>query len=206
MVEVNMRLKEEYREETVINRSRFIACVAPARSEQEARDFIENIRKEYGDSTHVCTAYMCGENNMIQRSSDNHEPSGTAGVPMLESICKSGLSDVVACVVRYFGGIKLGAGGLIRAYSGSVADALAHAKKVTDVTLRRYSVTYPYDMSGTVETWLRRNTILDELSYDEEITASVLAKDEIEKPIRDLSRGRVEAEFLWEETAEQDVD
>ena len=206
MVEVNMRLKEEYREETVINRSRFIACVAPARSEQEARDFIESIRKEYADATHVCTAYMCGENNMIQRSSDNHEPSGTAGVPMLESIRKSGLSDVVACVVRYFGGIKLGAGGLIRAYSGSVADALAHAKKVTDVTLRRYSVTYPYDMSGTVETWLRRNTILDELSYDEEITASVLAKGEIEKPIRDLSRGRVEAEFLWEETAEQDVD
>ena len=201
-----MRLKEEYREETVINRSRFIACVAPARSEQEARDFIESIRKEYADATHVCTAYMCGENNMIQRSSDNHEPSGTAGVPMLESIRKSGLSDVVACVVRYFGGIKLGAGGLIRAYSGSVADALAHAKKVTDVTLRRYSVTYPYDMSGTVETWLRRNTILDELSYDEEITASVLAKGEIEKPIRDLSRGRVEAEFLWEETAEQDVD
>ncbi|MBR2811125.1 MAG: YigZ family protein [Solobacterium sp.] len=201
-----MRLKEEYREETVINRSRFIACVAPARSEQEARDFIESIRKEYADATHVCTAYMCGENNMIQRSSDNHEPSGTAGVPMLESIRKSGLSDVVACVVRYFGGIKLGAGGLIRAYSGSVADALAHAKKVTDVTLRRYSVTYPYDMSGTVETWLRRNTILDALSYDEEITASVLAKDEIEKPIRDLSRGRVEAEFLWEETAEQDVD
>ena len=118
-----MRILEEYREETVINKSRFIASVKCTRTEEEAREYIEQIRKEYPDASHVCTAYMLGENNMIQRSSDNKEPSGTAGIPMLESIRKSGMSDVCACVVRYFGGVKLGAGGLIRAYSGAVADA-----------------------------------------------------------------------------------
>ncbi|MDO5109801.1 MAG: YigZ family protein, partial [Erysipelotrichaceae bacterium] len=128
-----MRLLEEFREETVINKSRFIACVERCETEEEARTYIESIRKEFPDATHVCTAYVCGKNNMIQRSSDNKEPSGTAGIPMLESIKKSGLSDVCACVVRYFGGIKLGTGSLIRAYSGAVADALAHALKTEDV-------------------------------------------------------------------------
>ena len=201
-----MRLKEEFRQETIINKSRFIACVNRATSEEEARAYIEEIRSEFRDATHVCTAYMLGPNNMIQRSSDNHEPSGTAGVPMLESIRKSGLSDVVACVVRYFGGIKLGAGGLVRAYGGAVADALAKAKKTEEVTLHRYSITYPYSMSGTLESWLRRYTTIDELYYDEQVTASILTdRSDIEKQIKDLSRGSVKAEFLWDEASERDI-
>ena len=201
-----MRLKEEYREETIINKSRFIACVNRALNEKEARAYIDSIRSEYPDAKHVCTAYMLGENNMIQRSSDNHEPAGTAGVPMLESIRKSGLSDVVACVVRYFGGIKLGAGGLIRAYSGSIASALSHAKKTEEVILKRYVVTYPYNLSGTLETWLRKYTTIDEISYDEQVTAVILTdRADIEKEIKDLSRGAVEAEYMWEEASERDV-
>ena len=192
-----MRLKEEYREETVINRSRFIACVERTETEEEARAYIEAIRKEFPDATHVCTAYVCGENNMIQRSSDNKEPSGTAGVPMLESIRKSGISDVTACVVRYFGGVKLGAGGLIRAYSGAVANALSHAVKTEEVLFDEWMITYPYDLSGTLETWLRRNTEIMTMDYDEKVTVIIQTeRRDIEDTVRDLSRGTVKPEFL----------
>ena len=187
-----MRLLDEYREETVINKSRFIACVKCTRTEEEARAYIEEIRKQFPDASHVCTAYMLGENNMIQRSSDNKEPSGTAGIPMLESIRKSGLSDVCACVVRYFGGVKLGAGGLIRAYSGAVADALAHAKKSEEIAMDRWRITYPYELSGTLENWLRRNTDIIDLTYGDRVTCTILTeRKDIEETVRDFSRGTV---------------
>ena len=202
-----MRLKEEYREETVINRSRFIACVDRCDTEEEARRYIEYIRKEYPDATHVCTAYVCGENNMIQRSSDNKEPSGTAGVPMLESIRKSGLSDVTACVVRYFGGVKLGAGGLIRAYSGAVADALAHAKKTVDVPYDEWKITYPYDMSGTLENWLRRNTDIISQEYDEQVTCIIQTeRKDIPDVVRDYSRGTIQPDFIRTLMREKDIE
>ena len=201
-----MRLEKEYREETVINKSRFIACVNRALNEEEARAYIEQIRSEYPDASHVCTAYMLGENNMIQRSSDNKEPSGTAGVPMLESIRKSGLSDVVACVVRYFGGVKLGAGGLIRAYSGSVADALAHAPKTETVPLSVWKVTYPYDLSGTLENWLRRNTEIQDLSYGNEVTCTFASEaEDIPETIRNLSKGSTEPVFIETKYIERKV-
>ncbi len=201
-----MRIKEEYREETVINKSRFIACLLPTRTEEEAREFIDSIRKEFTDATHVCTAYMLGPNQSIQRSSDNHEPAGTAGVPMLEAIKKSGIEDITACVVRYFGGIKLGAGGLIRAYSGSVSNAIAHAKKVEDVVYQKYRIQYPYEMSGSLETWLRRNTEIDEFLYDEKVTCYFLSNNpDITKKIQDITKGRIEPVYLQDVKKETDI-
>lgn len=201
-----MRLKEEYREETVINKSRFIACLNRTMTEEQARTYIEKIRKEYPDSSHVCTAFIVGENNSIRRSSDDHEPSGTAGVPMLESLVKSGLSDVTACVVRYFGGVKLGAGGLIRAYSGAVSSAVSHAAKTEEVSVRKYRVRYPYDLSGTLEGWLRRNAEIIDLQYDEAVTAYILSeRDDIEETVRNLSRGTVEAEYISTVIQEKDI-
>ena len=201
-----MRLKEEYREETVINKSRFIACLMRTESEEQARTYIEKIRKEFPDATHVCTAFITGENNSIRRSSDDHEPSGTAGVPMLESLIKSGLSDVTACVVRYFGGVKLGAGGLIRAYSGAVSSAAAHAAKTEEISVKKYRVRYPYDLSGTLEGWLRRNTEIIDLQYDEAVTAWILSeRDDTEETVRNLSRGTVEAEYVSTVIKEKDL-
>ena len=198
------RIKEEVRNETVINKSRFIACIAPTRTEEEARSYIEEIRKEYPDATHVCTAYVCGENDMIQRSSDNKEPSGTAGVPMLEAIKKSGISDMTACVVRYFGGVKLGAGGLIRAYSGAVSEAIAIAVKTTDVLVNLYQITYPYDMSGTLENWLRRNTDISDISYGEEVTCLFESDDpQVSEKIRDITKGAITPELIETITKEK---
>lgn len=202
-----MRLKEEYREAETIKKSTFIACVAPAFTEEEARFYIDYIRSEYPDATHVCTAYILGENDQIQRSSDNHEPSGTAGVPMLESIRNSNLKNTVACVVRYFGGIKLGAGGLIRAYSGSVTNALQHAPKLEQVPMNIYEVKYPYDLVGSVEHWIRTNAEILDLQYSEFVTCQFITPlQDIGPTIQDLSRGISEAKLIKETFKEVEVE
>ena len=110
--------------EEEIKKSRFICQLKRVETEEEGREFIAQIKKEHYKATHSCSAMIIGENAEIKRSSDDGEPSGTAGVPMLTVLEKQGLTNVVAVVTRYFGGIKLGAGGLIRAYAGSVANAL----------------------------------------------------------------------------------
>lgn len=202
-----MQLKHEYRETTVIQKSRFIACVKPCFSEEEARLYIEQIRDEFRDASHVCTAYVIGKHNELQRSNDNKEPSGTAGVPMLESILNSGLQNVCACVVRYFGGIKLGAGGLIRAYSGAVTSALANAKKTKTITIPYYKVEYPYTYSGSIEQWLRRNTTIVDIQYGDTVICYFEAEEnlDVSATIRDLSKGEINTIFLENHQKEVDI-
>lgn len=115
-------ISTDYRDETVIEKSRFICTLKKVASEAEAQDFIKTVKKEFWDATHNCSAYVIDE--LAQRSSDDGEPSGTAGLPMLEVLRKNDLCGVAAVVTRYFGGVKLGAGGLVRAYTGSVAKAV----------------------------------------------------------------------------------
>lgn len=204
--ETVMRIREEYRKEVTINKSIFIACVKTCRSEEEARAYIEEIRTEFNDATHVCTAYSCGPNQSIQRSSDNREPAGTAGIPMLEAIRSSGLEDVCACTVRYFGGIKLGTGGLVRAYGGVTAEALKEAPKCIDVIRHQYTVTYPYSLSGTVETWLRKYTDVKNMMYDEQVSCLFETdRQDIPETIRNLSHGSVEAVYVRDVITEQEV-
>ncbi len=202
-----MRIKEEYREELVIKKSQFIACLKTCRNEQEARDYIEEIRSEYSDATHVCTAFVCGKNNEIQRSSDNGEPSGTAGVPILESIKKSNVRDLCVCVVRYFGGIKLGAGGLIRAYSSSTSTAIQNAPKVEEVPLLIYNITYRYDLVGQVESYLRKNGTILDTSYGDEVTSSFSCLEElpIETDLQNISKGSARVECIEKTYGEVDI-
>src|ERR671928_1587992 len=119
-------MQDEYRtvarvgvHETEVNRSRFLCALAPAGNEQEAQDFIAAVRKEHADATHNCWAYVIGADASVQKASDDGEPGGTAGVPMLQMLVRRETRYVVAVVTRYFGGVKLGAGGLIRAYGGA---------------------------------------------------------------------------------------
>ena len=199
-----MRLKDEFRNTIVIQKSRFITCICPCRTEEEARSYINAVRKEFPDATHVCTAYSVGDT--IRRSSDNKEPAGTAGVPMLEAINKSGVQDICACVVRYFGGIKLGAGGLVRASSSSVSTAVALAPKVIDVPAKEWLVQYPYELSGTIETWLRRNSSITDIAYDEQVSCTFISEDEdVARKLRDLSKGTVEAEYVDTVMLEKDA-
>ncbi|MED4161661.1 YigZ family protein, partial [Halalkalibacterium halodurans] len=117
-------VKESGIHEISIQKSRFIAHLSRATSEEEAIEFIEQIKKEHWNATHNCSAYLIGENDQVQKANDDGEPSGTAGVPMLEVLKKRRLKDTVAVVTRYFGGVKLGAGGLIRAYGSAVSEGL----------------------------------------------------------------------------------
>jgi len=200
-----MRLKTPVRSETVINKSRFIVCAAPVKTEEQARDFIAGIRHEFPDSTHVCTAYVLSAHD-IQRSSDNGEPAGTAGIPILEAIRHSGLTDTCVAVVRYFGGIKLGTGGLARAYGGCTQELLSGCPKVEDKVVTVYSVTYPYSLSGTLESWIRRTCEFMNILYDESVTC-IFASDDPSVPeqIQNISKGSVSAVVLGSELRETDL-
>jgi uncharacterized YigZ family protein len=152
----------EHRHEVEIKRSRFIAVLRRAETEEEARALVADLRREFHDARHHCSAFVLGPDRMIQRSSDDGEPSGTAGVPMLEALLKGAavdgvpdLSDTAAVVVRYFGGILLGAGGLVRAYSEAVSTALATARLVRRQRLRLLQVDTPHAAAGRLENDLR---------------------------------------------------
>ncbi len=127
---------KDFRQETVIEKSRFICTLKKVENEAQAQEFIKNIKKEFWDATHNCSAYIIDE--LAQRSSDDGEPSGTAGIPMLEVLRKNRLTNTAAVVTRYFGGIKLGAGGLVRAYTNSVAGAVRGSGIAEKVVMGRY--------------------------------------------------------------------
>ena len=168
--------------EEVIRKSTFICHLKRTDSEEEALAFIEEIKKEHYKATHNCSAYVIGENNDIQRANDDGEPSGTAGLPMLEVLKKNDLKNVTAVVTRYFGGVKLGAGGLIRAYGGSVSQALKELKIVDRILMQQIQLTVPYTLSGKVENDLRDSVyILEDTQYTDEVTFVCLVKrDEVE--------------------------
>ena len=124
--------------------SRFIAFARPVEREEEVREFLESVRREYHDARHHCYAFKLGLDGGTWRASDDGEPSGSAGRQILGQIDSAGLSDVLVVVVRYFGGIKLGVPGLIKAYKESAADALSKAQKVEKAAGRTWSLSFPY--------------------------------------------------------------
>ena len=138
-------IKQPAREEYVINKSRFIGHACPCQTEEQALAFLKRIREEYRDATHNCYAYVIGENAGIMRYSDDGEPGGTAGLPMMEVLKARGVVNLCVVVTRYFGGILLGAGGLVRAYSHSCALALDAAQvSIMELTQRvLFDVPYP---------------------------------------------------------------
>jgi uncharacterized YigZ family protein len=141
--------------EIVIQKSRFIAYVNRVQTEEEAQAFIQEIKKKHWDATHNCSAYMIGEYNQIQKANDDGEPSGTAGVPMLEVLKKKDLKDTVVVVTRYFGGIKLGAGGLIRAYGKATSEGIKATGVVERKLMRVMHTKIDYTWLGKVENELR---------------------------------------------------
>jgi len=198
-----MRLLNEFENTIEIERSRFICYLKKVFSEQEARDTIQMIRKLHPDATHHCTAFVIGENDEIQRSSDDGEPSGTAGVPMLQAIKNSGIHDVCAVVVRYFGGIKLGAGGLVRAYTKSVAEAIQKAPKVKPVKVKVYSLSFSYDLIGKLDYLLKDSCTILHKQYDELVTYHFYTTEEkVLSLIQECTSGQYQAKFIEEQTVE----
>jgi len=140
-----LSVEGEFVTQKIIEKSRFITTSAHVEGEEAAKAFIEGVRKRYADATHNCYAYICDDKGNFLRFSDDGEPQGTAGMPMLEVIKNLRLYQTAVVVTRYFGGIKLGAGGLVRAYSGCVAENLAAAPRVNiqPCVKSLYTVDYP---------------------------------------------------------------
>ena len=132
------------------NGSRFIALAYPVETEEEVKTIVAGLRKQYHDARHHCYAYRLGYKGDVFRSSDDGEPSGSAGRPILGQIDSAGLSDILVVVVRYFGGIKLGIPGLIRAYKTSTADALAQAQVVEKIAGKWIRLSFGYEAMNSV--------------------------------------------------------
>lgn len=171
------------RDEITINKSRFICSVAPIKSEEDALAFIEKIKKEFKDATHNVYAYTVGENSNVQRFTDDGEPSGTAGMPILNIINQENLRNVVVVVTRYFGGVLLGVGGLVRAYTKGARIGLENGLIVDKVLYYEISAKIEYTMLGKIENELNKNKfIIKEKEYEENVNIIVLAREEeIEK-------------------------
>ncbi len=162
-------------DEFTIQRSRFIAQAAPAEDEAAAQAFLQGVRKTYYDARHNCSAWVLGPEGNRQRSSDDGEPGGTAGMPILEVIRRRGITNCIVVVTRYFGGIKLGAGGLTRAYSHAAAIGLDAAVLGEVRTMRRIAVTVGYPLLEPLERWLRQAGIsVEDTTYEENVTLRLL--------------------------------
>jgi uncharacterized YigZ family protein len=175
MLEQYRTVRSSGSKEIVIRKSRFIGHVQPVQTEEEAAAFIERIKKEHWNATHNCSAYMIGERDEIQKQSDDGEPSGTAGKPILEVIRNQKLKNVAIVVTRYFGGILLGAGGLIRAYTDGAVAAIEAGDAITRVLHREIFVELDYTWLGKVENELRNRSIrTGETAFTDKVTLTCL--------------------------------
>jgi len=161
--------------ELVVKKSRFLAHVHPVQDPSEADDLIAAIRREYWDASHNCIALVTGELGDHARSSDDGEPAGTAGAPLLEVLRRRELTDVLVVVTRWFGGVKLGTGGLARAYAQAASDALDDARVVRRVELVHATVRVPHADAGRIDNLLRdwvsgRDAVLEPPTYEAEAT------------------------------------
>ena len=185
--------------EIVEKKSRFIADVFPVTSEDEAMEYLEEIRKRYWDARHHCWAYVIGRNPAAERMSDDGEPAGTAGKPILEVIRGRGLTDVLVVVTRYFGGTLLGTGGLVRAYTASAAEGLKHSEIITRFHGFKLKISADYTALGKIQYLLgqKKISILESVYTDRvELTALVPDEEERElyKEIMDGTNGQAELE------------
>ena len=189
--------------EKVIERSRFITTSCHVESEEEARGFIARICGKYKDATHNCYAYIADPTGNAPRFSDDGEPSGTAGMPILDVIKNKKLFCTAVVVTRYFGGIKLGAGGLVRAYSGCVAENLDAAEKLNFLPCEEYRYTVGYESADICSRFFEKNDCeLKNTEYSAEVSFTVAVKKQLAEQfnaaITDRLNGRIRAEKLRE--------
>ena len=203
-------ISKDYRKEIIIEKSRFICTLKKVNSEAEAQEFIKAVKKEFWDATHNCSAYIVDD--LAQRSSDDSEPSGTAGIPMLEVLRKNQLVGTAAVVTRYFGGIKLGAGGLVRAYSGSVAGALKECGLAQRVLMSRFSFTYDVNSVGRILNILYQQSLFAIADVEYGLRARIILqmrdsqKEEAEAWLTERLNRAIELELESSEYAEVPVE
>ncbi|CCQ92546.1 IMPACT family member yvyE [[Clostridium] ultunense Esp] len=191
-------------DEIIINKSRFIGYAMPINSEEEALNFIEKIKTKHRDATHNVYAYVFGQDSNVQRFSDDGEPSGTAGIPALEVIKKEDLRNVAVVITRYFGGVKLGTGGLIRAYTKGAKIGLEAGIIIDKVLHTKLKVRIDYTVYGTIENYLMtKGYLIDDIVYDDAVNIYLYIKfsevSYFKKTITDMTSGNVVIEYEGEE-------
>ena len=171
-----------------IKRSEFITNLIPVTNEQEIEEYLKNLRKKYYDATHNCYAYILGTNNEIKyKASDDGEPSRTAGVPILDSLQKNNLTNCLCVVTRYFGGIKLGAGGLVRAYSESASSAISLITDLEEIIEKtKITITLSYDLTNTVLKQMNSYTLIDKNFLNDVVLTYELPKEKKDEVIANL--------------------
>ena len=203
-------IQRDYQKEIIIEKSRFICTLKKVSTETEAQDFIKAMKKQYWDATHNCSAYVVNE--LAQRSSDDGEPSGTAGIPMLEVLRKNHLEGTAAVVTRYFGGIKLGAGGLVRAYSGSVAGALKECGLAEKILMGYFSFSYDVNSVGKILNKLYQQSMFQIFDVEYGLRAKIILqmqekqKEEAEAWLTEALNQQIELELEFTEFAEVPVE
>ena len=189
-------IKEDGQVQEEIKKSRFICHAKRVYSEEEARDFITAIKKEHYKATHNCSAFIVGERSEIKRTSDDGEPSGTAGVPMLGVLENHNLTNVCVVVTRYFGGIKLGAGGLIRAYAGSVALAVKEIGIIEIKEQAGISIQMSYAQYQEYGNFLKEHNLIElETNFTDQVDTMIFIdkekKDGIKADLIEFFNGKV---------------
>lgn len=178
MKTINKMITKEF----VINKSKFISKIYPVFNKEEINNILENLHKEYKDATHICYAYVL-ENE--KRANDNGEPSGTAGMPILNVLEQKNLNYVLAVVIRYFGGIKLGAGGLVRAYSNSISESIEDNFITEVIPGIIIEITYEYTSSKTIDNLLQSYNILNK-SFGDKITSVIKIPEQDYRNIKNI--------------------
>lgn len=189
-------IKEDGQVQEEIKKSRFICHAKRVYNEEEARDFISVIKKEHYKATHNCSAFIVGERSEIKRTSDDGEPSGTAGVPMLGVLENHNLTNVCVVVTRYFGGIKLGAGGLIRAYAGSVALAVKEIGIIEIKEQAGIQIHMTYAQYQEYGNFLKEHNLIElETNFTDQVDTMIFVdkerKDDIKADLIEFFNGKV---------------
>lgn len=190
-------IKEDGQVQEEIKKSRFICHIKRVTTENEARNFIQAVKKEHYKATHNCSAFILGERSEMKRSSDDGEPSGTAGVPMLGVLENHQLTNVCAVVTRYFGGIKLGAGGLIRAYSSNVALAIKEIGIVHIKEQLGLRIALSYSQYQELPNFLKANHLQEQdTSFTEQVQTTIFVdkddKDSVIEELIELFNGKID--------------
>lgn len=200
-----------FQKELEIKKSIFLATLIPVKNEEEAQEAIAKMKKEKRDATHNCSAYRIGTERIYEKSSDDGEPQGTAGHPMLHVLQMNELTNTLAIVTRWFGGIKLGAGGLTRAYIQSLADAVKEADLVRYTPHEKYTVSFPYTTAGAFENHIKgTDIIVKDRQFSDKVTVTFLTlPDKAETHTRwltDATGGKAEIQNDGEEYVMMEVE
>lgn len=190
-------INQTFTNEIIIEKSKFIGIIKPLNNKDDVKNILNEIKKEYPKATHYCYGYIV---NGLQKSNDDGEPSSTAGKPILETLLKNGLFNVILIVVRYFGGIKLGAGGLTRAYVDSASQTIKKSILLTKKEVEIYKINISYELNDVLNRYLiKKSIIVIDVQYLENIEYTISCEKLDIDDLKNYMQGKIEISFLRKE-------